>query len=398
MNRRAHYLLLILAVLLCPHPSPAASWSCPYCGLNIQTDPRDPGYQQRLSQIHLNSCPKRPGTSQGSGGSGATPTYSGPSAWEIEQQRQAEEERQRKQREAEEAYRAREATDRKFQADKQQALGELKGGGIPAPSELKTSTNFFGLKGSSTALEIKTGMSQPDLPTAHLAAGSATASTGWRQADAALYLSMKAAKATNSAEASYLAAQAFEAMHGGKVGVQLPERWRIRESTPESVRKVYALLIRSTTDEIVRMNAAEQRANELLKRRQEAREKSEAARVRLAEVQPSVAPPKPDAPEAGSLPAMGKDDAFKGKDPTGSQNNDDGGLAEAQAALKAALAAEAETDAELQAANEEMTKARDTLERNSAMTDKLEANPALADEYLKQLQPPGALPTDKPRN
>lgn len=377
-GQESKFLSVILAAMLAGMTTTvrAGEWTCPNpgCGITIRADPRDPGYLQRLIQVHQGNCPRR-----NAGNSSGSSVNSGPSAWEMEQQRRAEEERQRKLREAEEQRRAQEAAERAFRADKQRALAELKrsaGDNI----EVKTGTKFFAgdVKDNRTSLGIKEALRAPLKSDPNLRPVPARLAAQWLHTGGALYLSAKAARATTASEAAYLASQAALAMNGERLGVQLPDRWRLRDAIPEPVQQAYQGIISSTSHEMKRASAARQQIVDLLAQKQALQPKLIAAKKDLAtspreQIQNSNPPPVAQTTTQNP--------------PSATPASAD---ADAEAALAAALAASAAADAALDTARAQLAQAEAALVRNNAFAEQLDANAdaKLASTILQQLRNP----------
>ncbi|MBI2497219.1 MAG: hypothetical protein HYV75_04620 [Opitutae bacterium] len=344
------------------------SWNCPVCNKRFHFDPRDSYYKARWIPLHLdmhNASAANVPASQ-------PPVDTGPSPAELARQRELEQQRQRE----EEAQRQREIEaerQREFERGRQQALGQLKGtsGGDIA---IKAGTSNFGLKGNpSETLVIKTappGDQAQSLPGA------------WRQLNAAVVLSQKAAEAARREdwdEAAFLGEQAGQAMQGGKILVQVadvavPGLYGAKTLTSrqtEDVRKVYDHIVKSTTERTVRLGRVQRRLPELIEHRKNA----EAAVAKLAK---PVEKPAPSASE----PVAGEPDqpVVKAADP--------GAQAEAEALLRAAQEALAEATAALDDANRSIRADQAILQRNQAITTQLGEKPETAAAILAELATP----------
>ena len=217
-----------------------------------------------LRAQHEANCPMNPANRSGGGNYYHRNAPSGPSQWELEQQRRAEEERRHREAEAQHRKEVEEANRRaseeaglEFENDKQEALNSLKGitGG---ELQIKGGTAFFGIKGNPDIVTLKT-------------AGPATSvmPTAWKQLNAAATLAGSALaklpqngadiREADIEEVRYLCNQASKALAGERLNVVVPDAPAMpKRSTAlqPALTEFYRNAIRATDQQAARIQKA----------------------------------------------------------------------------------------------------------------------------------------------
>lgn len=293
---------------------------------------------------------------------------------EAEEARRALEARQR-QADAEWLRREAEASREKFAAEKQQALGSLKGEG--GTLRIKGGTAFFGLKGA------------PDADWKAQAGQGWFIASAWKQLHCGQSIMQFAFAAARDAKAPeemrYLAGQAIAAMTGEPIGVACPETPDMPAVYSESDPEVRSVVIRFYTGLLAAAQKQVDRAVAAERIIAAAEAKRASARLAVAQEEKRAAGIEAEAQKRKEALAAGGTQPGR----TPAQAEDKGALEEALRAREAAIRAAADVDRavemEIGAARRERTDALQAIDGYEKMFQTVQADPEKASARLREL-------------